>query len=105
MNQADGSRFLFLVALAKERVKELVSKRKPGAARPPCVVRDAPSALLTMTYVVDNIEKLPQPRPAPGQALRKLQHRCLKGRTMPTQPSFNSLTRSKAGVQAPLVQC
>jgi hypothetical protein len=38
-------------------VKELVSKRKPGAARPPCVVRDAPSAFLTMTYVIDSIEK------------------------------------------------
>ena len=40
---------------AFERVKELVPKRKPGAAPPPCVVRDAPSALLTMTYVIDNI--------------------------------------------------
>jgi hypothetical protein len=61
MDQTDGSRFLFLVAPTKERVKELVSKRKPGAVRPPCVVRDAPSALLTMTYVIDNIEKLPHP--------------------------------------------
>ena len=82
---------------AFERVKELVSKRKPGAARPPCVVRDAPSALLTMTCVVDSIEKPPDPRPAPGQALRKPQHGCLEGRTVPTQPSFNSLTRSEAG--------
>ena len=105
MNQTDGSRFLFLVAPAKERVKELVSKRKPGAARPPCVVRDAPSALLTMTYVIDSIEKPPHPRPAPGQALRKPQRGCLEGRTVPTQPSFNSRTRPKSGVQAPLVRC
>ena len=83
---------------ACERVKELVSKRKRGAARPPCVVRDAPSALLTMTYVNDNIEKLPHPRPAPGQALKKPQRGCLEGRSVPTQPSFNSLTRSCAGM-------
>jgi hypothetical protein len=40
---------------AQERVKEWVSKRNPDAARPLCVVRDAPSALLTMTYVIDGI--------------------------------------------------
>ncbi len=70
---------------------------KAGCGRPPCVVRDAPSALLTMTYVIDSIEKPPHPRPAPGQALRKPQRGCLEGRTVPTQPSFNSLTRSCAG--------
>ncbi len=67
-----------IVAPAEERVKELVSKRKPGAARPPCMVRDAPSALLTMRYVIDGIEKPPHPRPAPGQALRKPQRGCLE---------------------------
>ena len=88
MNQTDGSRFLFLVAPAKERVKELVSKRKPGAALPPCVVRDAPSALLTMTYV-HSIEKPPHPRPAPGRALRKPQRGCLEGRIEPPHPLPN----------------
>ena len=58
---------------------------KPGAARMPCVVRYAPSALLTMTYIIDSIEKLPHPRPAPGQALRKPQRGCLED--APCRPS------------------
>jgi hypothetical protein len=41
--------------------EELVSRRKPGAARPLCVVRDAPSAPLTMRYVIDSVEKPPHP--------------------------------------------
>ncbi len=102
MNQTDSSRFLFLVAPAKERVKELVSKRGPGAARPPCVVRDAPSALLTMTYVIDSIEIPPHPRPAPGQALRKPQRGCLEGRTVPPHPHPNPPpSRGRACVSTP----
>ena len=57
-----------LVFPAKE---ELVSKRRPGAARPPCVVRDAPSALLTMTYVVDSIEEPPHPEEAATRLSRR----------------------------------
>ncbi len=52
-------------------MKELVSKRRPDAARPPCVVRDAPSALLTMRYVMDSIEKPPHPEEAATRLSRR----------------------------------
>jgi len=82
----------------KERVKELVSKQKPGAAQLPCVVRDAPSALLTMTYVIDGIEKLRHPEEAATRLSRRACPREGGGHTVPTQPSFNFFTRSEAGI-------
>jgi hypothetical protein len=60
-----------------------------------------PSGRPGMTFLG---KKIFSQAPAPGQALRKPQRGCLEGRTVPTQPSFNSRTRSKAGVRASLVR-
>ncbi|MGH7248984.1 MAG: hypothetical protein ACREH9_12855, partial [Pseudomonadota bacterium] len=63
---------------------------KQGIARTPCVVRDAPSALLTMRHIIDGIEK--------GLILGKPQRGCLEGRTGPIQPLVNSFTPSREEV-------
>jgi hypothetical protein len=53
------------------------------------VVRDASSALFTISYVIDSIKET--------LILRKLQSGFLEARTTPIQPIFVFFTRSKAG--------
>jgi hypothetical protein len=45
--------------------------KKEGAEQAPCVVRDAPSALLTMRYVVDGFKKNPHPEEAAKRPSRR----------------------------------
>jgi hypothetical protein len=94
-----------LVIPAKERVKELVSKRKLGAARPPCVVRDAPPALLTVTYVIDSIEKPPHPEEAATRLSRRTHRADPAIRRGPVRLQPTDMSRGESGGPGPLVRC